>query len=107
MKAIIFHMQTRKHYLINGTAQFSNLCAIKSKKVYSHIVHSLSVYLDLQMHRFSKKYDEDREESIQYPFWPSKYWLTVPQNDITLPTNIDITSDVIKHKISKMRKNTI
>lgn len=62
-----------KHYIINGTALFSNSFAMKSKKVYSHSIHSVSVYLDLQMHLFAKKYGEDSEESIQYPFCLSKY----------------------------------
>ena len=66
-------MQTDKHYIINGTALFSNSFAMKSKKVYSHSIHSVSVYLDLQMHLFAKKYGEDSEESIQYPFCLSKY----------------------------------
>ena len=98
-----------KHYIINGTALFSYSFAMKSKKVYSRSIHSVSVYLciSMQMHWFAKKCGEDGEESIQYPFWPSKYWLKGLQNDIMRPTNTDITSDATKHKISKMRKNTI
>ena len=103
-RSITFHMQTDKHYIINRTALFSNSFAMKSKKVYSHSIHSVSVYLDLQMHWFAKKYGENGEESIQYPFCSSKYWLEGLRNDITRPTNTDITSNATKHKISKMTK---